>query len=75
VQHGTVVFTSPVPEIVQEIAGRIVILRDGEVVSFDTLEGLRRLTGQNGSLAQILERLMYPETVERLQDYFEDLPS
>src|SRR5262249_21712389 len=71
-QSGTVVLTSPVPEIVEEIAHRIVILRDGEVMAFDTIEGLRRLTGQHGSLAAILERLLYPETAQKLKDYFEE---
>jgi ABC-type multidrug transport system ATPase subunit len=71
---GTVVLTSPVPEIVEEIAGRIIILRDGEVAAFDTLDGLRRQTGQAGSLADILQRLLYPETMAKLQDYFEGLP-
>jgi ABC-type multidrug transport system ATPase subunit len=72
--RSTVVLTSPVPEIVEEIAQRVIILRDGEVVAFDTLDGLRRLTGHHGSLGKILERLMYPETVQKLADYFEDLP-
>jgi ABC-type multidrug transport system ATPase subunit len=69
-QQATVVLTSPVPEIVEEIADRIIILRDGEVIAFDTLDGLRRLTGQEGSLGAILERLLYPETVRKLADYF-----
>jgi ABC-type multidrug transport system ATPase subunit len=68
---ATVVLTSPVPEIVEEIADRIIVLRDGQVIAFDTLEGLRRLSGQNGSLGAILERLLYPETVRKLADYFE----
>jgi ABC-type multidrug transport system ATPase subunit len=71
-QGATVVLTSPVPEIVEEIAQRIVILRDGEVAAFDTLEGLRHLTGQHGSLGAILEHLLYPETVQKLKDYFEE---
>jgi ABC-2 type transport system ATP-binding protein len=70
-EKATVVLTSPVPEIVEEIADRIIILRDGEVVAFDTLDGLRRLSGQHGSLAAILERLLYPDTVRKLDDYFE----
>jgi ABC-type multidrug transport system ATPase subunit len=70
-QGATVVLTSPVPEIVEEIANRIIILRDGEVIAADTLTGLRRLSGEPGSLAAILERLLYPETVQKLNDYFE----
>jgi ABC-2 type transport system ATP-binding protein len=69
----TVVLTSPVPEIVEEIADRIIVLREGEVVAFDTLDGLRKLTGQGGSLGEMLERLLYPETVSKLRDYLQDL--
>src|SRR6516165_773056 len=54
-QGGTVVLTSPVPELVEELADRIVVLRNGEVAAFDTLEGLRRMTGCAGSLADVLE--------------------
>ena len=54
-----------------EIADRIVILRDGEVIAADTLEGLRRQSGVAGSLAAILEQLLYPDTVQKLADYFE----
>jgi ABC-type multidrug transport system ATPase subunit len=71
-QGATVVLTSPVPEIVEEIAHRIIILREGEIAAADTLEGLRRLTGIRGSLGAILEKLLYPETVQKLEDYFEE---
>ena len=74
-QVGTVVLTSPVPEIVEEIADRIVILKEGEIAAFDSLDGLRQLTNCFGSLADILEQLMFPETMEKLQDYFKELPS
>jgi ABC-type multidrug transport system ATPase subunit len=73
-QKNTVVLTSPVPEIVEEIADRIIILRNGEVAAFDNLDGLRRLTGVTGSLADILEKLMFPETTQKLEEYFKELP-
>jgi len=72
---GTVVLTSPVPELVQEVADRIVILKHGEIAAFDTLDGLRTLTECDGSLADILEILMYPETTQKLRDYFKELPT
>ncbi len=74
-QGGTVVMTSPVPEIVEEIADRIIVLKDGEVAAFDTLDGLRQLTNCYGSLGEIFERLMFPETANKLQEYFRELPS
>lgn len=74
-QGGTVVLTSPVPEIVEEIADRVVVLKHGEIAAFDTLDGLRELTGCRGSLLEILELLMFPETTQKLQDYFKEFPS
>jgi ABC-2 type transport system ATP-binding protein len=74
-QGGTVVLTSPVPELVEEIADRVLVLRNGEVAAFDTLDGLRRLTGCTGSLADVLERLIFPDTTRKLEEYFRELPS
>jgi ABC-type multidrug transport system ATPase subunit len=70
-QGATIVITAPVPELVEELAHRIVILREGRVAAFDTLEGLRRLTQCEGSLAEVLERMIYPETLKNLKHYFE----
>lgn len=72
-QKATVVLTSPVPELVEEIANRIIVLRRGEIMAFDSLEGLRRSTGCRGSLGQVLERMIYPETARNLEHYFEGL--
>lgn len=69
-EFNTVVLTSPVPEIVEEIAGRVLILREGQVAAFDTIDGLRRLTGVDGSLGTILEGLLYPGMSGKLADYF-----
>jgi ABC-type multidrug transport system ATPase subunit len=66
----TIVLTSPVPELVEEIADRILILRNGQVAAFDTLDGLRSLTGIQGSLGDVLERLLYPGMEGKLAAYF-----
>ena len=68
----TIVLTSPVPELVEEIATRIVIISHGEVLAFDTLDGLQRMTGCRGSLADVLERLVFPETNRKLDEYFQE---
>jgi ABC-2 type transport system ATP-binding protein len=68
----TVVLTSPVAELVEEIASRIVVLRDGEILAYDTLDGLRRATGCHGSLGQVLEKMIYPETMQNLKNYFQE---
>lgn len=65
----TVVLTSPVPEIVEEVADRVVILRDGQVIANDTVDGLRRQTGVAGSLAAVLEKLMFPDTLRKIELY------
>lgn len=71
---GCVVLTSPVPEIVEEIATRILILRDGKVAAFDTLAGLRSQAGTDASLGVVFQQLMYPQTAQRLERYFEAMP-
>ena len=68
----TIVLTSPVPELVEEIATRIIILHDGQILAFDTLDGLQRMTGCRGSLGDVLERLIYPDTTEKLNQYFQE---
>jgi ABC-type multidrug transport system ATPase subunit len=66
---NTIVLSSPVPEIVEEIAGRVVILRAGGVAAFDTIDGLRQKTGVQGSFGDILERLLYPDVAGKLESY------
>ena len=70
----TVVMTTPVPELLEELDSRLVILRDGQIVAFDRLEGLRRLAGTDGNLAEVLQRLIYPETLAHLEQYFRESP-
>jgi ABC-type multidrug transport system ATPase subunit len=67
----TVIMSTPVAELVDELAQRIVVLCDGRVAAFDTAEGLRRLTGCAGPLAEVLERLVSPHTADNLRQYFE----
>jgi ABC-type multidrug transport system ATPase subunit len=67
----TVVMTTPVPELVEEVADRIAIVRDGELVAFDTADGLRWHTGTDGSLAEVLQRLLNPETLTNIEHYFD----
>ncbi|QEH36841.1 putative ABC transporter ATP-binding protein YxlF [Aquisphaera giovannonii] len=68
----TIVLTSPVPELVEEIATRIIVLHQGQILAFDTLDGLRRMTGRRGSLGDVLERLIFPDTTRKLDAYFQE---
>ena len=69
---STIVLTSPVPELVEEIATRVVVLRNGEILAFDTIDGLQRMTGHRGPLGSVLERLIFPDTSRKLDAYFQD---
>jgi ABC-type multidrug transport system ATPase subunit len=66
----TVVMTTPVPELVEELADRIVIIQDGRVLACDTAAGLRQQTGSSGPLSAVLERLVHPQTMANLEQYF-----
>src|SRR5437868_6538916 len=41
---GTILMTTPVPELVDELADRLIILRDGEIAVEGTLHDLQRAT-------------------------------
>ncbi len=68
----TIVLTSPVPELVEEIATRIIVLHNGEILAFDTLDGLQRLTAHRGTLDEVLQRLIFPDTTRKLEAYLQD---
>lgn len=70
----TVVLTAPVPELVEELADEIVVVRDGTLAAHDTPAGLRRLTACSGSLAEVLARLTHPETLDSVERYFRESP-
>ncbi len=67
----TAVVATPVPELVEEFAERIIVLKEGTVAAYDTPEGLRRTTGCSGRLEEVLERLVHPQTMEHIERYFE----
>jgi len=73
-EDATVVMTTPVPEILEELADRIAIIRQGEIVAFDTPAGLRRTSQCNGGLDEVMARLMHPKTLENLERYFAEEP-
>lgn len=67
----TVVMATPVPELVEELSDRIAVLIDGRIAAYDTLDGFRRQTGLSGSLGEVLERLIHPDTVDAVDRYFQ----
>ncbi len=71
-KDATIVLTSPVPELVEEVATRIAILENGAILAFDTLDGLQRLAGYRGKLNEVLQRLVFPDASQKLEDYFRE---
>ena len=67
----TIVMATPVPELVEELSDRIVVLQEGEVLAYDTADGLRARAGASGPLADVLERLIHPQTLDNIRQYFE----
>ncbi|MCA9081256.1 MAG: ABC transporter ATP-binding protein [Planctomycetaceae bacterium] len=64
-----IVFTAPVPELVEETADRLVVLKQGQVAAAGTLHDLKRQAGGN-SLDQLLEKIVFPETLAQIESYF-----
>ena len=69
----TLVMATPIPEIVEDMAHRVVILSDGEIVGLDTVENLKAKADNAASLEESLERLLNPHTLEYIDEYFEEM--
>ncbi|MEM0914113.1 MAG: ABC transporter ATP-binding protein [Planctomycetota bacterium] len=67
----TVLMAAPVPELIEGLAHRVAVIQRGEIVAFDTVDGLRRVTGASGGLAEVLDALLNPEGKERLARFLE----
>jgi ABC-type multidrug transport system ATPase subunit len=70
-RKATVVLATPVPELVEDLADRIALLRDGQVVAFDSLEGLRRTTGSTVGLDELYARLVNPDRTSKIDAYLQ----
>lgn len=69
-RNYTIVLTSPVPEIVAEIADRLIVIRGGEVAADGSLDELRQRSGHTGTMEQMLHDVIFPETIENVENYF-----
>lgn len=70
---ATIVLTSPVPELVEQLATRVIVLREGQVAADGSVEELRAGVGRNGSLADALESLFFPDTADHISEYFSEI--
>jgi ABC-type multidrug transport system ATPase subunit len=67
--HYTIVFATPVPELVEELADRVAIIEKGRIIAFETIAELRRRTGCSGKLDEVYEKLVNPQTTSNIQRY------
>jgi ABC-type multidrug transport system ATPase subunit len=67
---ATIVMASQIPETVELLADRIAILSGTHVVAYDTLAGLRAKTGCAGALPEVFEKIVHPQTMDHLEEYF-----
>lgn len=70
----TIVITTPVPELVEALANRVAILRDGRLAHYDTPAGLCTAAGSESGLDDALQRLIYPESIDAVEAYLEGEP-
>lgn len=65
----TILLATPVPELVEEIAGRVALIVGGEIIAFETPAALKQRTNAS-SLADAYERLASPGTLAKIDRYF-----
>ncbi len=68
----TVLMATQIPELAEKLAHRVAVLRAGELIACDTPAGLRELTQCDGTLDEVFERMIHPETLNHIDRYFED---
>ena len=66
----TVVLTSPVPELVAEVADRLIVVRGGVLAADGSIEEIRRQTRYTGTVEGMLQEVIFPETLENIEAYF-----
>jgi ABC-2 type transport system ATP-binding protein len=67
----TVVMAVPVPELVEGLADKIAIIAHGQILAYDTLDGLRRTAGSTGPLSEVFEKLIHPDVLENIEKYLD----
>jgi len=65
----TVIFTTPVAELVHELADRLILIRDGRIVGDYKVDELNH-GGGTESVTRVVEELVFPSAVQNIQNYF-----
>ncbi len=67
----TILLSVPVPELIEGLADRIAIIKDGHIIAFESPSGLRKVAGFDGPLPEVIERIVHPERVGMVHRYME----
>jgi ABC-type multidrug transport system ATPase subunit len=65
----TVLMATPVPELVEELAHRVAVVRNGQIIACDTPANLCQRTGA-ANLANAYEQMVNPQTIGNIESYF-----
>ena len=72
----TVVMAVPVPELVEPLADKVVIIGDGEIIAYDTPAAIKQQAGgEDILLAEALERLVHPDKINIIDQYLKERKS
>jgi len=66
----TIVMATPVAELVEGIADRVAIVKDGQIAAYETIDELKRITNSR-NLEEAYERLVNPQVEEKVEKYFQ----
>jgi ABC-type multidrug transport system ATPase subunit len=67
----TVIFATPVPELVEELADRVGVIANGKLLAFDTLGGFRNRDGVERTLEDAYQQAVNPRTIDKFNRYLE----
>ena len=70
-RNVTMLIAEPVPELVEAISDRIVVLFEGRIVADASPAALREMTHTTGTLEQSLEKLVRPDEVDKVREYLQ----
>ncbi|MGI9455957.1 MAG: ABC transporter ATP-binding protein [Aeoliella sp.] len=71
-EQVTVVMTTPVPELVEELADRVGIIRDSRLSTFESPDEIRRSAKESHTFAEALGQRMFPDELTHVDEYFRD---
>jgi len=70
----TVLMAVPVPELVENVASRVALIKQGEILAYDTPAGLAKIAGGGATFPEVIERIVHPQGVHNIDRYFESRP-